>query len=70
MADRMTALEAQKAGKMPLPPGYELEHEADVLLLRRGNGSVAATFSAKSVTPAQVTKTAEEDHRRNRRRTA
>jgi hypothetical protein len=55
---------------MPLPPGYELEHGADVLLLRRGDGSVAATFSARGVTPAQVTKTAEEDHRRNRRRTA
>ena len=70
MADRMTALEAHRAGKMPLPSRYELEHGADVLLLRRGDGSVAATFSARGVTPAQVTKTAEEDHRRNRRRTA
>ena len=38
MADRMTALEAHRAGKMPLPPGYELEHGADVL---SGEGATA-----------------------------
>jgi hypothetical protein len=69
MANRMTALEAYRAGKIPLPPGYEVEHGADVLLLRRGDGSVAATFSARGVIPAQVANTAEEDQRRNRRRT-
>jgi hypothetical protein len=69
MANRMTALEAYRAGKIPLPPGYEVEHGAGVLLLRRGDGSVAATFSARGVIPAQVANTAEEDQRRNRRRT-
>ena len=52
-----------------MPPGYEVEHGADVLLLRRGDGSVAATFSARGVFPAQLANTAEEDQRRNRRRT-
>lgn len=65
----MTALEAYRVGKIPLPPGYEVEHGADVLLLRRGDGSVAATFSARGVILAQVANTAEEDQRRNRRRT-
>ncbi len=32
---------------LALPPGYELEFDADVLLLRRGNGSVAAGFSLR-----------------------
>jgi hypothetical protein len=70
MAEKMTALEAHWAGKLALPPGYGLEHGADVLLLRRGDGSVAATFSARGVTPAEVARTAEEDHRHNARSTA
>ena len=73
MAKKLTALEAHQAGRLALPPGYDLGHDAkvEVLLLRRSDGSVAATFSAKGATPATVTRTAEEDHRRNpRRRTA
>jgi len=45
MAEKMTALEAHRAGK---------------LLLRRGDGSVVATFSASGLTPAEVARTAEE----------
>jgi hypothetical protein len=37
-------LEAHRAGKLVLLPGYGLEHGADVLLLRRGDGSVVATY--------------------------
>ncbi|HEX2182832.1 MAG TPA: hypothetical protein VHH10_11145 [Rubrobacteraceae bacterium] len=70
MADRFTALEAHRAGWLALPPGYALEYGADVLLLRRADGSVAATFSARNASPAQVAKTAVEDRRRNGRRTA
>ena len=58
---RMTALTAYLAGTMSLPPGYELEHGANVLLLRRRDGSVVATFSAKDVAPAMVARTAEAD---------
>ena len=60
---RTTALTAYLAGKMPLPPGYGLEHGADVLLLRRQDGSVVATFSARDVAPAKVAHTAEADYR-------
>ena len=59
----MTALTAYLAGKMSLPPGYGLEHGANVLLLRRRDGSVAATFSAKDVAPEMVARTAEADLR-------
>jgi hypothetical protein len=59
----MTALTAYLAGKIPLPPGYGLEHGANVLLLRRRDGSVVATFSARDVAPAKVAQTAEADRR-------
>jgi hypothetical protein len=61
-AEKFTALEAHHAGKLHLAPGYELEYGADVLLLRRNDGSVVATFSARGATPAEVARTAEEDY--------
>jgi hypothetical protein len=39
---------------MTLPPGYGLEYDADVLLLRRNDGSTAAIFSARGVDPSMV----------------
>ena len=64
MADKLTALEAHRGGKLVLPPGYRVEHGADVLLLRRADGSVAAAFGAGGAAPAEVARTAEEDHKR------
>jgi hypothetical protein len=60
---RMTALTAYLAGKITLPPGYGLEHGANVLLLRRKDGSVVATFYARDVAPAKIERTAEDDYR-------
>ena len=34
-----------------LPTGYRLEYDPDVLVLRRGDGSEAAAFSARVPTP-------------------
>jgi hypothetical protein len=65
VAQRPTAKDAYLEGKLSLPPGYGLEHGADVLLLRRADGSVAATFSAEGAAPAEVVRTAEGDHERN-----
>jgi hypothetical protein len=48
---------------MPLPPGYDLEFGADVLLLRRADGSSVAAFSASGVAPSEVARIAEEDYR-------
>ena len=68
MAERLTAKDAHREGRLPLPPGYGLEHGAYALLLRRADGSVAATFSAGGVAPSEVVRTAEEDRKRNGRR--
>ena len=64
MAQRLTAKDAYLGDELPLPPGYGLEHGADVLLLLRADGSVAATFSARGADPAEVARTAEKDHKR------
>ena len=64
-AEKLTALEAYRAGKLHLPPGYTLLYGADVLLLRRDDGSVVAAFSATGATPSEVARTAEEDYRAN-----
>jgi hypothetical protein len=63
--EKFTALEAHRAGKLYLPPGYALEYGADVLLLRRDDGSVVAAFSTRGATPSEVARTAEEDYRKN-----
>ena len=70
VAEKLTAEEAYREGKLPLPPSYGLEYGADVLLLRRADGSVAAAFSARGVGPSEVVRTAEEDYRRNGERSA
>jgi hypothetical protein len=62
MKPKMTAEAAHQAGILPLPPGYELQLGAAVLLLRRDDGSVVAAFSARGATPAEVARTAEEDY--------
>ena len=63
MRERITGWAAFRAGKMPLPPGYELEYGADVLLLRREDGSTVAAFSASGMAPSEVVRLAEEDER-------
>jgi hypothetical protein len=63
--EKLTALEAHRAGKLYLPPGYQLEYGADVLLLRRNDASVVAAFSATGATPSELARTAEEDYRAN-----
>ena len=63
MKEKIAAWAAYRAGKMPLPPGYDLEYGADVLLLRRADGSSVAAFSASGVAPSEVVRIAEEDYR-------
>ncbi len=67
MAERLTAKDAYREGRLPLPPGYGLEHGAGALLLRRADGSVAAVFSAGGSAPSEVARTAEKDHKRSAR---
>jgi hypothetical protein len=63
VSTRTTALSAHLAGKMALPPGYGQEHGANVLPLRRKDGSVVATFYARDVAPAKAERRAEDDYR-------
>jgi hypothetical protein len=70
MRERLTSWDAYLAGKMRLPPGYELEYGADVLLLRRADGSTVAALSARGVAPSKVARIAEEDYRANDRSSA
>jgi hypothetical protein len=65
MARNFSALDAYREGELPLPPGYKIEHGADVLLLRRGGGTVVAAFSARGATAKVVKRAAWDDHRRS-----
>jgi len=56
--------EREPIGSRPgsaLPFGYYVEREPDVLLLRRSDGSLVATFSARSVDWFEVEFTVWED---------
>lgn len=68
MAERMTAFEAYRAGMLALPPGYELDLSAGLLLLRRDDGTLVAGFGASRVIPAEVAWAAEQDRRMRARR--
>ena len=67
MTTKMSALGAYLTGKASLPYGYAVERGADVLLLRRGDGSVVATFGVAKTPPSEVARIAEQDFRSNRR---
>lgn len=45
-----------------LPPGYRIERDADILLLKRPDGSVVAAFSTQGADPAEVFAAAWEDY--------
>ncbi len=51
-------LKAHKTNKV-LPPGYKLDHDPDVAVLRRADGSVVAYFSMWSFQPLLVLEQAE-----------
>jgi hypothetical protein len=63
--DKPTVREAYVAGRLALPPGYDLQFDADMILLRKDDAVVAA-FGVADATPAEVTKAAWEDHARGR----
>jgi hypothetical protein len=65
MREGVAAWAAYRVGEMSLPPGYDLEYGADVLLLRRADGSTVAAFSASGVAPSEVARIAEEDYLTN-----
>ena len=68
--NKLTARAALLAGKLRLPPGYRVEMDAELMELRRSDGSLVAAFSARGAVPAAVIETAEEDSRARGRSTA
>jgi hypothetical protein len=59
---RLTALAAYHAGKLYLPPGYDIWLDAELLTLHCEDGSMVASFVV-SAAPAEVVRTAEGDYR-------
>lgn len=57
-------MESERAPEAQLPEHYYLdESDPDILILRRGDGSFVAAFSARGATREGITQVAEEDHR-------
>ena len=67
--DKLTVLEAYMAGRLALPPGYDLEFDADMILLRKDDAIVAA-FGVAGTTPSEVTEAAWEDYTKRRNNSA
>jgi hypothetical protein len=53
-------LKAYKTNKV-LPPGYKMDHDPDLAVLRRADGSVVAYFPMWSFMPVRMLEAAEED---------
>ena len=64
---KLTAWAAHETSQLPLPPGYRIERDADLMELRRSNGSLDAVFSVRGAAPAAVVRVAKEDHRGHKR---
>ena len=52
-------LDSRRGSTLPL--GYYVERDPDLLLLRRPNGTLVATFSTRGVDPLEVELTVWED---------
>ena len=69
MDAKLSALAAYRSGKLRLPPGYRIGCDAEVLMLYRHDGSMVAAFGAR-VASSLVARTAEDDYRANKKRSA
>ena len=58
-------LKAHKVNKI-LPPGYQVDHDPDVAVLRRPDGSVVAYFPIWTMIPERLLREAELDMARGR----
>jgi hypothetical protein len=67
--EKLTALEAHLKGKLPLPPGYGLEFDADMILLR-GEDAIVAAFGVAGTSPSEVTKAAWDHYTQGRNNSA
>jgi hypothetical protein len=56
----LVVLKAHKVNKV-LPPGYRVDHDPDVAVLRRPDGSVVGYFTIWSMDPKRILREAELD---------
>ncbi len=56
----VAVLKAHKVNKV-LPPGYRVDHDPDVAILRRPDGSVVAYFPIWTMSPERLLRAAELD---------
>jgi hypothetical protein len=56
----LVVLKAHKVNKV-LPPGYRVDHDPDVAILRRPDGSVVSYFPIWSVNPKRLLQAAKLD---------
>ena len=56
----LVVLKAHKVNKM-LPPGYRVDHDPDVAVLRRPDGSVVSYFPIWSMNPKRLLQEAKLD---------
>jgi len=56
----LVVLKAHKANKL-LPPGYRVDHDPDVAVLRRPDGSVVAYSPIWTMSPGRMLREAELD---------
>jgi hypothetical protein len=56
----LVVLKAHKVNKV-LPPGYRVDHDPDVAVLRRPDGSVVSYFPIWSMNPERILQEAELD---------
>jgi hypothetical protein len=56
----VVVLKAHKVNKV-LPPGYRVDHDPDVAVLRRPEGSVVAYFPIWTMSPERILRAAELD---------
>jgi hypothetical protein len=56
----LVVLKAHKVNKI-LPPGYRVDHDPDVAVLRRPNGSVVGYFPIWTMSPERMLREAELD---------
>jgi hypothetical protein len=56
----LVVLKAHKVNKV-LPPGYRVDHDPDVAVLRRSDGSVVSYFPIWSVKPKRLLQVAKLD---------
>ena len=56
----VVVLKAHKVNKV-LPPGYQVDHDPDVAILRRADDSVVAYFPIWTMSPERILRAAELD---------